>query len=115
VFCSPVAAAAAVCLAVSGSCGSIWSVAGSEVLSLVAYVSDGGLLGILPMEPPTGEGRHRKSHAALSAVAVDDDQLWLLSAREVPGNGGLYENGEALRHCVIWIASELGANMCLLM
>jgi hypothetical protein len=81
---------------VSGSCGSIWSVAGSEVLSVVAYVSDGGLLGILPMEPPTGENRHRKSHAALSAVAVDDGQLWLLSAREVPGNGGLYENGEVV-------------------
>ncbi|WIA08690.1 hypothetical protein OEZ85_008115 [Tetradesmus obliquus] len=77
---------------VSGSCGSIWSIAGCEVLSVVAYVSDGGLLGVLPLEPPTGENRHRKSHAALSAVAVDDDQLWLLSAREVPGNGGLYEN-----------------------
>ncbi|KAF6259526.1 WD40-repeat-containing domain protein [Scenedesmus sp. NREL 46B-D3] len=80
---------------VSGSCGSVWSLAGCEVLSVVAYVSDGGLLGILPMEPPTGEARHRKSHAALSAVAVDEDQLWLLSAREVPGNGGLYENSEA--------------------
>lgn len=79
-------------LPVSGSCGSIWSMSGSEVLSVVGYVSDGGLLGLLPMEPPTGEGRHRKHHAAVSAVAVDEDQLWLLSAREIPGNGGLYVN-----------------------
>jgi len=41
-----------------------------------------------------GESRHRKSHAAVSAVAVDGQQLWLLSAREIPGNGGLYAFSE---------------------
>eukprot|EP00775_Hariotina_reticulata_P006327 gene6327-6562_t len=75
---------------VSGSCGSIWSVSGCEAMAVVAFVADGGLLGVMPLEPPTGESRHRKSHAAVSAVAVDGDQLWLLSAREIPGNGGLY-------------------------
>jgi hypothetical protein len=48
----------------------------------------------MPLEPPDGEPRHRKSHAALSAMAVDEQsQLWLLSAREIPGNGGLYIAG----------------------
>jgi hypothetical protein len=64
-------------------------------MSCVAYVADGGLVGLMPLEPATGEPRHRKSHAALSAMAVADDQLWLLTAREIPGNGGLYHNGES--------------------
>lgn len=81
--------------AVSGSCGSVWCLSGSAPMGVVAYVSDGGLLGLMPLEPPTGESRHRKSHAALSAVAVAEDQLWLLSAREIPGNGGLYTSGES--------------------
>jgi hypothetical protein len=63
-------------------------------MSCVAYVADGGLVGLMPLEPATGETRHRKSHAALSAMAVADDQLWLLTAREIPANGGLYVNGE---------------------
>jgi hypothetical protein len=63
-------------------------------MSVVAYVSDGGLLGLMPLEPATGEPRHRKSHAALSGMAVAEDQLWLLRAQEIPGNGGLYFNGE---------------------
>jgi hypothetical protein len=62
-------------------------------MSVVAYVSDGGLLGLMPLEPATGEPRHRKSHAALSGMAVAEDQLWLLRAQEIPGNGGLYFNG----------------------
>lgn len=67
---------------------------GCAAMAVVAYVADGGLLGLMPLEPPTGENRHRKSHAALSAVAVADEQLWLLSAREIPNNGGLYTNSE---------------------
>lgn len=42
-----------------------------------------------------GEARHRKSHAALSAIAMDDQQLWLLTPRELPGNAGLYVNSGA--------------------
>jgi len=63
-------------------------------MAVAAYVCDGGLLGLMPLEPATGEPRHRKSHAALSAMAVADDQLWLLTAGEIPGNGGLYTNRE---------------------
>lgn len=77
----------------SGSCGNVWCMSSCAPMAVVAYVSDGGLLGLMPLEPPTGENRHRKSHAALSAVAVSEQQLWLLSAREIPGNGGLYTNG----------------------
>lgn len=66
-------------------------------MAVVAYVCDGGLVGLMPLEPATGEPRHRKSHAALSAMAVADEQLWLLTAREIPGNGGLYYNGEGGR------------------
>lgn len=81
-------------LAVSGSCGVVWSLSASVPMSVAAYVCDGGLLGLMPLEPATGEPRHRKSHAALSAMAVADDQLWLLTAGEIPGNGGLYTNRE---------------------
>lgn len=65
-------------------------------MAVAAYVCDGGLVGLVPLEPATGEARHRKSHAALSAMAVAEDQLWLLTAREIPGNGGLYHNGGCL-------------------
>lgn len=82
------------CLAVSGSCGNVWGLSASLPMAVAAYVCDGGLLGLMPLEPPNGEPRHRKSHAAVSAMALAGDDLWMLTAREIPGNAGLYHNSE---------------------
>lgn len=59
---------------------------------------------MMPLEPSTGEPRHRKSHAALSAMAMADDQLWLLTAKEIPANGGLYFNGKETAYCLLGAA-----------
>jgi hypothetical protein len=44
--------------AVSGSCGCVWSLSGCAALATVAYVCEGGLVGLMPMEPPTGAHVH---------------------------------------------------------
>lgn len=92
----------------------MWGLSASLDMAVVAYVSDGGLVGLMPLEPTTGEPRHRKSHAALSAMAVDDNQLWLLTANEIPGNGGLYVNGGCGCACVCGAAESLTTSGCCL-
>lgn len=96
----------------SGSCGNVWGLSASLDMAVVAYVSDGGLVGLMPLEPTTGEPRHRKSHAALSAMAVDDNQLWLLTANEIPGNGGLYVNGGCGRACLQCCSGSTTSGCC---
>lgn len=92
--------------AVSGSGGCVWRLSASEAMAVVAYVCDGGLVGLMPLEPPDGEARHRKSHAALSAMAVAEGQLWMLGPRDIPGNGGLYVAGvwgvRGVRGVCVW-------------
>lgn len=72
-------------------------------MAVVAYVSDGGLLGLMPLEPATGEPRHRKSHAALSGMAMAQEQLWMLTPRDIPANGGLYCNSEHRDALWLWL------------
>ncbi|KAF8072695.1 RPL3 [Scenedesmus sp. PABB004] len=85
--------------AVSASCGCLWRLSACEALALVAYVGDGGLLGVMPLEPPSGEsGRHRKAHAAPSGFAVDKaspTELFVVAAQQIPGNGALYTNARS--------------------
>ena len=75
-------------------------------MAVVAYVSDGGLLGLMPLEPATGEPRHRKSHAALSGMAMAQEQLWMLTARDIPANGGLYCNSEQRDGLWLWLQHQ---------
>jgi hypothetical protein len=61
---------------------------------VAAYCGDGGVLGLVPIEPPVASRRHQKPAAAVSGLAVDGGDAWLLDHRQLSTTkAGLYEGG----------------------
>ncbi|GBF89613.1 hypothetical protein Rsub_02331 [Raphidocelis subcapitata] len=72
----------------------VWSVTMHPAARVAAYCGDSGVLGLVPIEPPVSSRRHQKPAAAVSAVAVDGGDAWLLDYRQLSTtNAGLYEGG----------------------
>lgn len=61
--------------------------------AIVAYCGESGVLGLAQLDPLVNI-RQRRPHVALSGIAVDGNEAWVLRAEDIPGNGGLY-NGSA--------------------
>lgn len=71
----------------------VWAVTYHPTQRAAAYCGDSGILGLVPVEPPLVNRRHAKPAAALSAIAVDAGDAWVLTADMLPGNAGLYPGG----------------------
>ena len=75
----------------------VWSIDECPDIPVLAYAGDTGIIGAFTTDCMTSDGRVKLGHAALGAVVVAGEEMWLLRPDQIEGNGGIQLGGRATR------------------